>query len=165
MDSLISALHNFQVTDNKDSFQDSLDLIINQFDSLTHTDSDSHWELFRLNYSKMLYIQGLIKVIDFTEIDNFEKCIGSFMNYLDIQTQSYLKQIIWDFENYGEQNIKQLFEESLNLNKPLVRFHTLLTGYELMLTLIEEARGEKFTEILMDTSFVNDFNFKKRKII
>ena len=119
------------------------------------------WEILKSNYSKLLYIDDLTYGIDTTNFSNLSICMNKFMESIDKLTQRYLKSINWSDDDPEDVAIKDYFEKSLNTGPD--RFKNILSAYDYFITIVEYYRGDKFTEIVLDSSFIEEFSFKKKK--
>jgi hypothetical protein len=162
MDKLIETINQFTINETDLSF----DHVMEELSNLKTIDFDYEWHLITSNYSKLRYLNDIIKNFYIPESDKFLESLTSFMNVLDKTNIYYLETI--DFNYYKDQEInfkaikiKELLEDSLNKSDPIEKLNLVLKGYDLFVPLAAYFRKEKFIENINDSSFLNEFGLKK----
>ena len=142
MDSLIKSIRAFGITNDADRFNDSLDSVINQFNSLKTSDPDLEWEILCKNYSKMRYLKHTLDKhhLNLETHEKFNISLSIYMEKLDKQNQYYLREIDWEkSENHESKLIKRYLESSLNLSGT-EKLKEILMGYHLLVHVVEKMR-------------------------
>ena len=90
-----------------------------------------------------------------------------FMEFIDTRTQYYLSNIDWDIYDGAElkdkiNEIKKHFYDSLNENDPLIKLDIVLSGYYILVEIVEEYRKEK-CEKMLDDDFLEIFEPEKKR--
>ena len=167
IDALCKSIESFGINKIPEQFDDDLDILMNRMKNVEIHDSTEQWKLLQNNYSRLKYLYEIINFYNIKIEGKFEISINKFMELIDNQTQTYLKEIDWyeDDFNFKEQviMIHDTLEESLNKNIPVSKLNDVLKAYKILISLVENIRDEKYQEIL-DPEFVEDFEqFKKRQ--
>lgn len=170
MDSLISAIHNFSISKNKSTFDDELNEIVFKFEKFDYHDQDYEWDIIKVNYSKMRYINELIECYEIPESVIFIDKLTEFLASIDKMTQYYLKNISFIHDSDEVQldcdRIKKLFEKSLNINDIFKKFKIILEAYCIFVDIIQDFRKETFSDHINDPDFLENFGrIKKRRFI
>jgi len=168
MDDLIKGLKKFNLTRNKENFDNVLEQSISKMCNLK-VDTFPEWEKLKSNYSKLRYLNYVIKSknINLKENNKFLTSLGIFMDYLDSITLLYFREINWETEKeFTDQAIiiKEELEKSLNSNDSLKKMKHVLTAYNILVPIIEHIQNEKFVEFIDDQSFLENFEFKRQKL-
>jgi len=146
----------------QESFGDSLDEIITKLNALN--DVDDEWKTLRTNYSRLRYLHELVKKYYIPDSEKFLLTLERFLTKHDVITKYYLDEIDWHDKTYEVSiKIKEYFELSLQTTDCIEKLNVLMKGYSLLVPVVESTRNEKCIENL-DRSFVEDFNFKRRKL-
>lgn len=168
MDQLIKGLKSFNLTKNKDTFDIILDESISKMSTL-EVSKNEEWDKLKLNYSKLRYLNYLLKNknLHFDSNEKFLISLGIFLKYIDSITVNYLSSI--DFENDNEyptegKIIKNQLDNSLNCNDPIEKMGFILEAYRVLVNVAEDLKNEKFVEFIDDEDFLEKFNFKRKKI-
>ena len=144
MDDLIRAVQKFGVSQNENMFNNSLNVIINNYYSCDQFRNSIHvdWFVLKSNYSKLQFLQETINFYYIKETDLFLECLEKFMKYIDTLTMEYLsnmynKTIPVNDRSEFEQ-IEILFQNSLNEPDVITRMANLLKGYDIFVPLVEK---------------------------
>jgi hypothetical protein len=165
MDDLIKILENFNLTNNKQSFEKDLDDVIDKLDNLNNEDE---WIDLKSNYSKLRYLSDLISSI--TIVPKFKEILSSFMNQIDKTNQRYLRDITWSYKDeYGClincYEIKDCLEKSLNNNDPINKLKYAVESYDMLVPIVEYVLNQRYVEIIDDQQFLSTFpSIKRRKL-
>ena len=166
MDDLINLLKNCVVESKK--FDEGLDELISNLKIKEESDPNEEWDTLSENYSKLKHLHRLINFYKIKEngIDTlkFKKCLNLFLIEIDKTNQYYLRTLDWESEPFFLDKIKlikNLLEESLNINDPYEKLEIIIKSYFMFLPIIEYFREDKFVENITDIQFLKDF--KKRK--
>jgi hypothetical protein len=166
MDALISSLENFRFTNNKTQFDIDLDNVINKFKEQSIPDSNQEWETICSNYSKIKYLDELIKYFYIPDSEKFLFALNRFTENLDVINLRYLTEINWE-KNPNEQTreIRRLLDLSYYESDTIGKIGYCLQAYKRFIPIIEELRNEKYLNNLeQEIDFFEQFNFKRRKL-
>jgi hypothetical protein len=155
MDSLISVFKNICVK----SIDDDLDDLISKLEKSEIIDCERNLSDLTNYYSKMVYVKQLLDRIPVTS--KLLKCMDLFMELVDKQTQFYLREI--NFEFYSdpiEIEIKNIFEESLNIQDTLQKFNLILKGYSKFVEIVESIIDRKIS-LSVEPEFQHKFKRQK----
>jgi hypothetical protein len=158
MESLITVIQNFGITQDEKYLDNSLDVLIKNFSTLSNNDADDEWGTLKSNYSKLKYLNELINFYHIPDLTKFKITLGKFMESIDILTQKYLRNITWDGEeNEIEETILKYLEESLNSYDPILKMSKIIKAYSMLVPIIEIMRNEKWRYTIDDREFLNKF--------
>jgi hypothetical protein len=164
MNKLIESIEKFNVSKNEDNFNKDLDDVIELFDKQEIFDTEYEWEILCSNYSRLRYIQNIIKYYHIPETEKFLLSIEKFMKKIDKISERYLEKINWDDSDYKESfKIKELLEKSLLEKDSILKIKTTLWAYDLLLYIAEDCRGEHYKESI-DKEFLEEFSYKRTKL-
>jgi hypothetical protein len=163
MDSLIKILETFNITKDRNVFDDDLELLTSKFES---TIIEDEYTDFKSNFSKLRYLKSLIDVIPISQ--NFLRNHEAFMKQIDTVNRRYLQLVDWCYEDYDGkfikcEEIKILLEASLSVGESMEKMNYVLEAYSLLIPIVEYVSKEKFVEIIHDSEFLNKFPPKKKK--
>jgi hypothetical protein len=170
MDQLIKSVKKFSIDQNNDTFENSLDSIIDQMQRLETDLNVIEWNNLKSNFSKLRYLDYLIKNNNnITLSSKFNESLEIFLKNMDLTTQHYLNHIDFELPEYTPdlliktKKIKKYFDKSLNSNDNLIKMKYILNAYLLLVPIVEGYTNEPFKDEL-DRSFVQNFSYKKQKI-
>jgi len=176
MDSLIETLRTFNISKDIDEFESNLNNIIKKLNKKIIDDSNEEWEIIKENYSKLKYLNNLIKeIVTSVKIDNFDLytnetfnlIILKFMEKVDIQNIKYLNDIDWEDAVKRvscSKKIEELLRKSVNISNPYGKMMYCREAYNLFIPVIENFRGEWHSyDKVNDTQFIKEFESFKRK--
>jgi hypothetical protein len=166
MDELLQSISTFKITNDKEQFEDDLDDVISKFNQQELHDSNYEWENLCLNYSKLKYLDEITKNYYIPESEKFLLALEKFMNTIDNMNKKYVSEIYWEGHKYElkeAHEIKRLLDLSLEEKDPIGKMHYCLDCYKLFVSVVEDFRNETYQEKI-DTSFIEEFNFKRRKL-
>jgi hypothetical protein len=160
MDDLINCLSRINVNDIQ-SFDNSLDCIIDKMNSTTIEKNDAEWDILSSNYSKLLYIRELI--INTPNTEKFIRTMRLFLEKIDKINYYYLTEINWDHvynddTDYKCSEIKLLLEKSLYIPDIYDKLDLILRSYKILIPIVEYYRNEKYNNIIDDEDFLEQFN-------
>jgi hypothetical protein len=166
MEELLYSITAFKITNDKDKFQDDLNDVINKFNKQELIDPNYEWETLCSNYSKIKYLDKIIKNYYIPESEKFLLALEKFMDNIDKVNKRYVSEIYW--ENHKDElkesiEIKRLLDLSLEEKDSIAKIKYCLDCYKLFVPIIEEFRNEEFKEKLNE-DFIKEFNFKRRKL-
>lgn len=166
MDSLINSLESFRFSNNKTQFEIDLDNVINQFKQQTIPDTNLEWETICSNYSKIKYLDEMIKYFYIPDSEKFLFALNRFTERLDTINLRYLTEIDWEkFPNEQTREIKRLLDLSYYENDTIGKIGYCIKAYKRFIPIIEDIRNEKYTgDVYEDQDFIEDFNFKRRRL-
>jgi hypothetical protein len=150
---LCGAVNTFSITNAQDEFQSDLDFIMNKMNCVQIEDTNQNWLILKENYTKLNYLLRCIKSCSFGLSDKFSQVLGKFIESIDRKTQEYIEEIDFFDIDRNELVIKELLLESLNQNDPVSKMTKILEAYKILIPLVEQLRGEKYT---FDPSFLDD---------
>ena len=167
MDYLLSSLTKFKLTNDKEKFEEDLDDVINKFNQQEIVDCNYEWETICSNYSKLLYLDEITRNYYTPESEKFLLILEKFMKNIDNVNKKYVREICW--ESYKDQlndvmEIKNLLDLSIKETDPIAKMRYCLKCYVLFVSLIEDYRDEHYKYKIDDQKFIEDFNFKRRKL-
>ena len=169
MDQIIETINQFTIDNNDMDIDNSFDIVMGKLFTLDTVDFDYEWHLITSNYSKLRYLNDIVKNFYVPETDKFLESLGNFMSVLDRTNIYYLENI--DFNYYKDQEIKvkavkikEFLEDSLNKSDPIEKLDLVLKGYDLFVPIAEHFRKEKFVENINDSSFLNEFDVKRKNL-
>jgi hypothetical protein len=167
MDELIKSIENFRVSNDSEKFDADLDDVITKLNQqdLLH-DPQFEWELLCSNYSKLKYLNDIIKHYYIPESDNFFRSLIKCMDNIDKTTNRYIAEFDWDHEKKHNRDAPEILlylTRSTTEKDPIDRMHFCLKAYKKLIALVEFYRSEKYVGSL-DKDFVQEFNFKRRKM-
>ena len=168
MDSLLEKLAVFNITRDEDQFNTDIDDVIDRLNCNLLEDHDYQWNKICENYSKLKYLDDIIKNYYIPESDKFLVALDRFMATIEKMNLIYIKEIDWHQNEHPDcLNIKLLLDTSVNEEDPLTKLDLCVKAYSLLVPIIEIIRNEKRKEIEQTekTKFVEEFNFKRRKMI
>ena len=168
MDDLLEKLAVFNITRDEEQFDTDIDDIINRMSNDLLLEHDYQWIKICENFSKLKYLDNIIKNYYVPESDKFLLALEKFMETIDKMNLVYIKEIDWYQNEHPDcVEIKRLLDISMGEHDTLARLNLCVRAYALLLPIIENLRNEKQKE--MDESeqarFVQEFNFKRRKMI
>jgi len=169
IDSLVDSVQRFGFSLNEKKLDSELDLLMLRMDNVqVDMESEEEWEDLQSNYSKLKYLYELINFYNLPTEGKFINSLEKFMEKIDKKTQHYLREIDWT-DSHPELRtrsmmIKDLFEESLSLNDPVLKLKSVLNAYHIFVPIVEEIRDEKH-ESIIETEFFDEFepSIKRRK--
>ena len=166
MDALIDSLESFRFSNNKTQFDIDLDNVINQFKQQTIPDTDQEWDTICSNYSKIKYLDEMIKYFYIPDSEKFLFALNRFTERLDVINLRYLTEINWEKRpSEVTSEIKRLLELSYYENDTIGKIGYCLQAYKRFIPIIEDVRNEKYNgDIYEDNDFIEDFNFKRRRL-
>jgi hypothetical protein len=91
------------------------------------------------------------------------------MEKIDNINRQYMISIDWEkskteFDNIDK--IEELLNNSLNFTNPFNKLKNCLEAYNILVPLIEKIRDQHYDySEIKDKEFLEDFNFKRRKLI
>ena len=159
MEDLLNILEKFAIVDDFDLDLDKLNL------NLDEKSEDIEWEKFSENYSKLKYIDQLIKCYCIMNKKKFYEVLKLFLDEIDKTNEYYLNEINFSREpiyKIEALEIEELLEKSLTINDVYEKLETILKAYAIFMPMIENYRKDIFVEKITDTDFLQ--TFKKRKI-
>jgi uncharacterized UPF0160 family protein len=161
MDSLIKSIKKFSITNNSDEFEKSLDSVIDKMEYLK-TEENCEWELLKLNYSKLRYLNHTLGKSNLTLESNkkFLFSLSRFMEYIDKTTQCYLEKVDWESQNECPDKAKIIythFVKSLDENDSIKKMKEILNAYAVLVPIIEDMNNDKFVETIDDEEFFHEF--------
>ena len=161
MDSLIKSIKKFSITNDVNEFESSLDSVITKMESLK-TEENLEWELLKLNYSKLRYLNHTLEKSNLNLESNkkFLFSLRYFMEYIDKTTQYYLQKVDWESQDECPEQAKNIYNHfvtSLNENDSIKKMKEILTAYSLLVPIIEEMNKDKYIEIIDDEDFLHEF--------
>ena len=143
------------VYDNKDL---ELEQVISKLSTLETVDLDYEWNLLASNYSKLKYLENIVKNFYIPETDLFLTSLSRFMNKIDKTNIYYLENI--ELEN-EYRPIRDYIEGSLKSTDPIEKLTLVMKAYNILIPLVEQFRNENSIE---DREFLKEFNFNKVKL-
>lgn len=173
MDTIINALtisiSEFGISRNEYNFNNDLDSIM---DKLKHTniteineneEADKRWNVLKSNYSKLKYLYELINFYNLPTEGRFIQSLSIFMESIDKKTQDYLKNIDWN-ERPEDLVVKKHFDNSININNPVLKLNEIIKGYNILIPIVENVRMEK-CDSQVESCFIEMFEppYKKNK--
>jgi hypothetical protein len=167
MDSLINSVKNFKIDGNCSSFENDLNGIITKMENLETIDSEVEWETLKSNYSKLRYLDYLVK--NMVLPDKFNISLDLFLNNIDTNTQRYLAKIDFELESYPKdilkktKKVKELLENSLNCSG-VIKMKYILDAYKYLVKIVEAYTDDTFKDFIDDQSFLRTFSAKRQKI-
>jgi len=165
MDSLLRALNSFSLNIKNDSDFDDL---ISKMEDIHTDDANEEWDIVTHNYSKLRYLDQLIKLYDFPETCKFVKILHLVLSDIDKKNQYYLRELVWESDTYHEEyaQIQDFIEKSLNENNPFEKIKHILQAYSLFIPIIEDYRSERFVDCVQDQDFIEKVESvaKRRKL-
>jgi len=167
MDSLLKKLAVFNITRDEEQFDSDIDDIINSLNSNLLEDHDYQWNRLCENFSKLKYLDDIIKNYYIPESDKFLIALDRFMASIEKMNIVYLKEIDWHQNEHPDcLEIKRLLDISVNENDPLSKLNFCVKAYTLLVPIIEIIRNEKRKEIeeTEKIKFAEEFKFKRRKM-
>ena len=168
MDDLLEKLAVFNITRDEEQFDTDIDDIINRMSNDLLLDRDYQWIKICENFSKLKYLDNIIKNYYVPESDKFLLALEKFMETIDKMNLVYIKEIDWYQNEHPDcVEIKRLLDISMGEHDPLARLNLCVRAYALLLPIIENLRNEKQKEMdeYEQTRFAQEFNFKRRKMI
>ena len=105
MDELLKSINNFKLTNDKEQFEDDLDIVINKFNEQELNDPNYEWETLCTNYSKLKYLDKITRNYYIPESEKFLLALEKFMISIDNMNKRYVCEIYWDSCN--EDGIKE----------------------------------------------------------
>lgn len=165
MDYLIEKLQTFGITKNEKQFNDSINELLNYL-SVHEFDSDQEWNNLKRNYSNLKYIKQLLNFYDYRFNTNFHELLTRFLEYIDKNTQVYIKNIDWDVDDELRDcclKIRENFEKSLNDNSIDNKIKYILNAYDILIPIVEDYHREKCQEVV-DYEFREQFSPKRLKM-
>jgi len=166
MNELLQSITNFKITNDKQQFEDDLDDVINKFNQQELVDTNYEWDNLCSNYSKLKYLDKITRNYYIPESEKFLLALEKFMDKIDKMNKRYVSEIYWEGhkDKLKESNeIKRLLDLSLEEKDPIGKMHYCLQCYKLFVSVVEEYRNEEYKEKI-DTSFIEEFDFKRRKL-
>ena len=159
IDALTDTVHRFGVTQNTTNFDLELDYIVGKMSSV-EIETDDNWLTLKDNYSKLKYLNELVNFYNIPSESLFIKSLEKFMEIIDTQNQSYLREIDWN-NDYADFRIeasivKKCIKSSLQRNDIFQKLEDVLKAYEILVCVIEDIRGEKF-EYFVESLFMEQF--------
>ena len=166
MDSLIDSLESFRFSNNKTQFEIDLDNVINQFKQQTIPDTNLEWETICSNYSKIKYLDEMIKYFYIPDSEKFLFALNRFTERIDAINLRYLTEIDWEKRsNEQTKEIRRLLDLSYYENDTIGKIGYCLKAYKRFIPIIEDLRNEKYIDNLdEEVEFISEFNFKRRKL-
>jgi len=169
MDQIIETINQFTIDNNDMDIDKSFDIVMGKLFTLDTVDFDYEWHLITSNYSKLRYLNDIVKNFYVPETDKFLDSLTSFMSVLDRTNVFYLENI--DFNYYKDQDIKikalkikEFLEDSLNKSDPIEKLTLVIKGYDLFVPIAEYFRKDRYVENINDFYFLNEFDVKRNKI-
>lgn len=161
IDSLSESIRKFAVTSDKERFDDELDFIMGKMKTVEiDEESDEQWDALRVNYTRLKYLNEIINHFNLPTEGKFIESIKKFMDSIDKKTLYYLQEINWynsEPDIFKESmEIKDHLEASLNENDPFKRLNSVVKGYKILVSIVEDMRNEK-CEAELDPSFLDEF--------
>jgi len=176
MDSLLSSLSKFTISNNVNEFEMDLMEIMDKMKNQEIDDSEEEWETIKENYTKLKFLDTLIKehinisdIKDFNlyENESFTLVITKFMEQVDKANIRYLRSINWEeaLRYVGHSyKIEELLNKSVNVSNPYEKMLCCQEAYNLFIPVIEEFRGETYEyDTVNDSEFLEQVNSLKRK--
>jgi len=178
MDTIINALTisigKFGISRNESNFNNDLNSIMNKLKDTNinenngnefneNIEADRRWYVLTSNYSKLKYLNEIINFYNLPTEGLFIQSLSIFMESIDKLTIYYLKNIYWaDVED--ENMIKKYFNNSINLNNPVLKLNEIIKGYNILIPIIENIRME-ICNFQVESSFIDMFEqpYKKNK--
>jgi hypothetical protein len=166
MDALINSLESFRFTNNKTQFDIDLDNVINKFNEQSIPDPNQEWETICSNYSKIKYLDEMIKFFYIPDSEKFLFALNRFTERLDSINLRYLNEISWErYPTEQTKEIKRLLDLSYYENDTIGKIGYCLKAYKRLVPIIEDIRNEKYTgDVYEDQEFIEHFNFKRRRL-
>jgi hypothetical protein len=167
MDELLQKLAIFNITRDEKEFDTDIDDIITLLSTHQLEDHDYQWNKLCENYSKLKYLDNIIKNYYIPESDKFLLAIEKFMQTINKVNTVYTKDINWYQDEHPDcVIIKSLLDQCLDNPDPLTKLSSCVKAYSLLIPIIENIRNENYKKykISEDCEFVEEFNFKRRKL-
>ena len=162
MDELINCLQKFDINDPAQKFDNELDLVIGQLNSIKVCNTgDVEWEMLSGNYSKLMYLCDLLTAFPL-KTEKFYHSLDLFFSTLDSVNQYYLRELDWwsdeDHINNKCISVKYFLEQSLNISDQTLKMKYILNAYSIFIEIAEYYRKEKYHPELTDQEFLDEFN-------
>ena len=169
MDQIIETINQFTIDNNDMDIDKSFDIVMGKLFTLDTVDFDYEWHLITSNYSKLRYLNDIVKNFYVPETDKFLESLSKFMNVLDRTNVYYLENIDFNYEKNTEIKIKALkikeyLEDSLNTSDPIEKLTLVIKGYDLFVPIAEHFRKDRYVENINDFSFLNEFDVNRKKL-
>lgn len=167
MDELLQKLAVFNITRDEKQFDTDIDDIITRLSDQRLEDHDYQWNKLCENYSKIKYLDNIIKNYYIPESDKFLVAVEKFMQTINKINLIYIKDIDWYQNEHPDcLNIKSLLDRTVDEYDPLTKLSCCVQAYSLLIPIIENLRNENYKKykISEDSEFVEEFNFKRRKL-
>ena len=166
IDALTDSISHFGIIRDETNFEAELDFIISKMDNVEIKSSDT-WNILQENYSKLKYIYELVNFYNMPADGKFIENMKKFMELVDKQNQIYLCEIDWNdkYDNHKVLVIKRHLHTSLQRYNVFEKLSDVLCAYEILITVVEQIRGEKH-KYFVDPTFTEQFEqpIKRQKI-
>ena len=165
IDALTDSIQRFGVKRDEQSLDSELNCLSNIFDKVDIETTDK-WEVLQDNYSKLIYLKQLVNFYNMPTEGVFITSLKKFCENMDVQTEAYLQDIDWDspesdFTIEGV-IIKKCLEKSLKQTNVYDKLDNVLKAYDILVTIIEDFRCEKY-EYHLDSEFIEEFEPRKKR--
>jgi hypothetical protein len=162
---------------NENKSENEIESLIDKFNESNIIDQEKEWNLLQENYSKLKYLNKLIKNNQVKTNKDFIKPFTNFINkiiktniyYVDhicLNPRKYTKKE--GFNNLDIQSVRELISQiaedldrSIQDNDPFIKLEYTLSAYKYMIDIAEDIRSEKAKEIIPN-EFVEEFKHKRR---
>ena len=177
MDEIINLFEKIIIKNIQNENKYEIDSLIDKFNDTNIIDQEKEWNLLQENYSKLKYLNKLIKNNEVKTNKDFIKPFTKFINkiiktniyYVDnicLNPRKYTKKE--GFNNLDIQSVRELISQiaedldrSIQDNDPFIKLEYTLSAYKYMIDIAEDIRSEKAKEII-PTEFVEEFKHKRR---
>jgi hypothetical protein len=165
IDALTDSIQRFGVQRNEDVLESELNYLVNIFDKVGIETTDK-WEVLQDNYSKLIYLKELVNFYDMPGEGIFVTSLKKFCESMDHQTRVYLQDIDWDSRESDFRIeggiIKKCLQKSLERENVYDKLDDVIKAYKILVTVIEDFRGEK-CEYHIEPEFIEEFYQPKKR--
>ena len=165
MDFLIKSLDNFKISNDLNKFDKDLDDVIHLFNKQVIIDADFRWEELTSNYSKLIYLNDIIKNYYVPESEKFLLTLEKCIEQIEKTNVNYLDEINWEVSQDEFSSSTYIREElltSIKSKDPITKMKHILNAYAKLIHIVEEIRKEKFK--FDENEVVKQFPYKRRKL-
>lgn len=185
MEDIINKFEHIISLKTEEKAKDDISLLIDLLKNTKLVDPETEWIKLKDNYSKLKYLEEIIKLNKDNEIHYknhyFYKVLEIFMEKIELINKYYQNSFSLDpnfYQDSSEFNnniglplfkniIKTIGENldlSINLVNPYEKLKYVVIAYDNLITLVENLRNEKYTDIeVIDPHFIKQFSNKRIK--